>query len=413
MKKQIILLTIVMAGACNTAFAQARITLSDGAFAVISGAATLVVDNPAPNAIQTTGTGGKIISGSGTSAVKWNIGNAIGTYVFPFTTTPISQGGDEVTIPLTVNITSPGSNDGSLYVATYKTDNQNLPYPATVTNMYSATQQGDGSAYAIDRFWIIDAQSYTTQPAAILTFGYDDGVAETGGSNIFTESTLRAQNWNSTSNAWNTQQFGRANTAANRVDSIIVPSGYFNPIWTLVSSTSPLPVTLVKLTAENVGRRNKVEWQSAAEDGLVQYVVERSIDGITFSYMNAVPAEGKAWGYITYDNQPATGITYYRLKMVNNKGSFTYSNTVQAAMSSNSTVTVQATPNPMHDVLTINVYGATDGDVVVSDVSGRTIATTKVSNGQATIATAALAAGTYFMKWTNGSATQAIKLSKL
>ena len=171
---------------------------------------------------------------------------------------------------------------------------------------------------------------------------------------------------------------------------------------------------MLDVAASPESNRNKITWHSGSETNLATYFVEKSADGKQFENLTSLPAEGKAWGYITYDNQPLNGLTYYRLKMVDKDGSYSYSKTVQAYQSRNGEVLVQAYPNPADDVLHVQLFGATEGIVQLTDVSGRLVANATMDlNGHASFNVQHLAAGAYFVKWSNGSSSKTLKVIRL
>ena len=153
----------------TAATAQMRVVLNNNPYINISSSAYLVIDNNNANAITTLGTGGNIISESETNVVKWNIGAATGNYIVPFATSSL------VKIPLAVNIVTAGVGaSGSIIFSTYETaTDANTAYPSDVSNMNSNCNNNN-ALYAVDRFWRIDAGSYTTKPTPVINFGYND-----------------------------------------------------------------------------------------------------------------------------------------------------------------------------------------------------------------------------------------------
>ncbi len=174
---------------------------------------------------------------------------------------------------------------------------------------------------------------------------------------------------------------------------------------------APLPVELMGITASNAGSRNQVKWTTANERNLAAYFVERSTDAKTFIQMEEVATTGIG-GYITYDNQPNKGLTYYRLKMVDQDGSFAYSKTVQAFMGSNGEVVVTTYPNPAKDILTVRVDGAAAGGrVALCDLSGRVLITGTLNAGIAQFNTQALASGIYLTVYEGNGVKKVTKVT--
>jgi hypothetical protein len=91
--------------------------------------------------------------------------------------------------------------------------------------------------------------------------------------------------------------------------------------------TVVLPVKLVSFTGTANSNSNLVNWQVQNEDNLAFYEVQRSADGINFNIIDKVPAKGFTItiNYNTTDKNILPGINYYRLRMVDNNNSFSYS----------------------------------------------------------------------------------------
>ena len=216
--------------------AQMRIVFNNNPYININSSAYFVIDNPNTNAI-TSPTVGNIITENEFNVIKWNIGNATGNYIVPFTTSTL------VKIPLELNILTAGNTaSGSVIFSTYRTPtNTNLPYPSDVTNMNSICNSNN-ALYAVDRFWRIDAINYSTKPSPVISFVYNNAVTEVGGANTITQSKLQAQRFNAGTNSWETplKLYGQCNPSLRNVfNSSITPADFFKS-WTLIDSTSML-----------------------------------------------------------------------------------------------------------------------------------------------------------------------------
>src|SRR5690606_7008544 len=105
-------------------------------------------------------------------------------------------------------------------------------------------------------------------------------------------------------------------------------------IFDIVASGDPLSIDMGKISAENIGKSNKVTWNSIKESIGDLYVLERSRDGKTFHTIADFKAIGQANTYEHIDNTPFVGANYYRVRLVNNDGSSSYTNIVVAHMNS-------------------------------------------------------------------------------
>nr|WP_235727343.1 T9SS type A sorting domain-containing protein [Hymenobacter siberiensis] len=150
-------------------------------------------------------------------------------------------------------------------------------------------------------------------------------------------------------------------------------------------------------------------------------MVERSADGHRFNELGRVEAQGSTTfrhDYTLVDNAPLTGLSYYRLRQVDNDGILAYSPvaTVHYAPEGAAPV-LQAYPSPAtHDgfqVAVTNLTGSAGSTVQVFDNVGRLVFTQAVDANtmQAAIKpTHPLASGMYFVTWTTESAKLTIKV---
>lgn len=204
--------------------AQARIMLN-GAIVNVTQGAYLVVDNSASNAI--TRSSGHIISEGEANIVKWNLGTTTGTYTVPW------GSGASAYYPMTFT-KSAGTGSGNFLFSTYPTVAANTTFLPTGVSNFTSAAGADKSLYAVDRFWQINAQSYTVKPSlTALAFTYLD--AEYASPNITTkESALSAQRWNSSTSTW--LDFGplaTVNTTNNTVTVATVNTADLYSWWSL------------------------------------------------------------------------------------------------------------------------------------------------------------------------------------
>lgn len=223
-KTYTLLVTALLCIILSQVHAQGRLVLNGG-FVTVQEGTYLVIDNPSPDAI-TVQDGGGIITEGDSSYVRWNIGTATGTYTIPWYYASDS-------IPLTFTKTS-GVGEGHFLFATYPTGWENsLELPAGVTNFLRRSGV-DNSGYAVDRFWQINAQGYTTRPAltdVLFTYRENEYLEPL---NTINENVITAQRWNPISASW--VDFSPAttvNTATNVVTVMEIPEGQLWPWWNL------------------------------------------------------------------------------------------------------------------------------------------------------------------------------------
>lgn len=158
-------------------------------------------------------------------------------------------------------------------------------------------------------------------------------------------------------------------------------------IWTLGSSTSPLPVALTAFTAERQGTNANLTWTTASEKNSAGFEVQLSTDGRSYRALgfvaSASPGSTSPRHYALLDTEKGkTGLRYYRLKQVDLNGAAEYSPVRSVRFEGDAVAGVRllATPVPFHESLTLTVQlpagtTATSAQVLLTDAAGRTVLT--------------------------------------
>ena len=157
----------------------------------------------------------------------------------------------------------------------------------------------------------------------------------------------------------------------------------------------------------------KLSWATATEVSTKSFVIEKSIDGKTFSTLEVIPAKNKPSAYEYTDASKLTGSAYYRLKVTNNDGSYSYSSSVQ--LSNKVSVKISVYPNPVVNTATVSHTQAVSGAVLkVSSISGKTISTYNVQLGatQTSINVGNLTKGSYVISYENNGEVSTTKFVK-
>lgn len=113
-----------------------------------------------------------------------------------------------------------------------------------------------------------------------------------------------------------------------RYVEVVVTS--LSSIGIALKTTNPLSVKLGKITAENIGAYNRINWNTLDEDRNEEFVLERSKDAITFTGIATMSGRGEASSYTYLDAEPYEGMNYYRLKMTGSNLHSGYSTVVSA-----------------------------------------------------------------------------------
>jgi len=312
MKLRFIFLSVFMCWT-SSLFAQARLVIVNS-YINIENQAKVVVENGAFNGVTNIGTGG-IITESEFDQLIWLIGTNSGTYKVPFVSqTTFNQ------IPLTMLITTAGLGSGRFLLSTYpgSTWDNNTYRPSTVTHMGGMTGTANNSAYVIDRFWIIDGQSYATKPTVTFDFTYRD-IEHLQAGNLIAESNLSAQRFNTTTNQWGDYlPQGVTNTVTNITSSVPVNPADFFRSWTLIDNTQPLAADVVSFQAFCQSNVMLFEWEAMTELHSDYYTVEykRANDYEIVCQVDA-KNENESFYQVSNPNQ-RNGV--YRLCEVNSNG---------------------------------------------------------------------------------------------
>lgn len=148
-------------------------------------------------------------------------------------------------------------------------------------------------------------------------------------------------------------------------------------------SNYPLPVKLIKFTANQVNEKVQLNWVTATEINNDHFEIERSNDGVHWQKIGITPTKGNGTNlnnYEEWDFSPLPGSNIYRLKQVDIDGKFEYSNTVLVKFSNTQSVNnIIASPNPLTgSVVTLQVNAIEKpivSKILIYDVNGRVIKT--------------------------------------
>jgi len=393
----------------NVAVSVANVmTLSSGSYVLNGNTLTLLASSTGAITFPGNNTSFIIsedqVTGNMSSAVQWNIGalNA-SSFIFPF-----GYGG--YYLPFTFATTAAGAANTTVTLATYESTG-NLPWPSMAGNAVLQTSGLGTNAAAcdpdvtnnnagliqIDRYWEITVGG--TVPTATLTFSYigtenNINTASCGGN-------IAPQRYDVVNDEWGTAAGGggfvytttpaaTAGVTGAAVGTCIVAGiNTFSP-WTLVSSSNPLPVTLLTFNANAVDQKQvDVTWRTSSETNNDYFIVEKTKDGRHYEFAGKIKGAGNSSEPLNYklrDPSPFEGVSYYRLTQTDFNGKTkTYD---PVAVDLKATQNFEVYPNPSDGS---NLMMKLSGDfqsnqevlVVVYDMQGReTYSKIVISNNQ-------------------------------
>lgn len=146
----------------------------------------------------------------------------------------------------------------------------------------------------------------------------------------------------------------------------------FSSFYFAKNSFVALPVSLVNFTAVKKSSKVELNWTTANELNLSRFEVEKSRDAINFSALTMVAAANQSTqgDYRTEDMAPVKGFNYYRLKLLDLDGTFTYSRIEKVNYTENTGLMVW--PNPATTSLTIPEAKQNDR-VIIMDAKGAVV----------------------------------------
>lgn len=141
-------------------------------------------------------------------------------------------------------------------------------------------------------------------------------------------------------------------------------------------------------------------WQTAQEIRFHHFEIEKSNDSKAWQKLTDVKATGQANNYETIDEKPNYGVNYYRLKMVDNDGTFSYSKIASVDWTKPTATTWSVFPNPVKDKLFLTGNEDVSGEqtVQIFDAIGKLVRQTTLQKLRNGLSVNELASGTYFME---------------
>ncbi len=173
---------------------------------------------------------------------------------------------------------------------------------------------------------------------------------------------------------------------------------YAAMIW---QCTGLLPVTIIDLTATRQTNSILLQWYATYETSFKEYEVQSSTDGVHFIKTGIVTARNLA-NYSYVDGQlPDANMLFYRLKMIDQDGKYSYSKIVSVRLNNNFSNAL-VFPNPVKNELKIQLKKLlpVKSTLRIIDMTGRVIKTQSISSNTGYIIenVSGLSAGRYFIK---------------
>jgi len=116
------------------------------------------------------------------------------------------------------------------------------------------------------------------------------------------------------------------------------------------TASTVLPVAFADVQASQKNGGITVEWSAITEVNTDKYVVQKSLDGSSFTDAASVAARGTggvANQYSWFDATPSANTNFYRIKAVDKDGGFAYSSTIKINSNAINPGSLVIAPNPV------------------------------------------------------------------
>lgn len=149
--------------------------------------------------------------------------------------------------------------------------------------------------------------------------------------------TIDGRNFNSAYQAYLIDKLNNTERAIKTNDTTLISFtantantlSFSNRFYVVFRNNNALPLTTIALTATTKNNGVEVNWNTTNEVQVQSFEIERADDANTFAKIATAAAKNNPVNnYSIFDKNITTGVWYYRIKIINQDGSFKYSNTV-------------------------------------------------------------------------------------
>ena len=183
----------------------------------------------------------------------------------------------------------------------------------------------------------------------------------------------------------------------------------------------PLPLHLLSFNVKGNGSVNQLSWITSDEVNVSHFEIERSYTGTNFKKIGTVNAHGSqgATSYEYTDGDFLEGYVYYRLKVLDKDGGYSYSMVVRIYSGTKTKNDITVSPNPFRNGIYVATSFNQSGKLEIKIVDAKGAVVRKI-DGQATSGLNSftidklqdLPAGVYFLEMYRGNEYKKLKILK-
>jgi hypothetical protein len=181
----------------------------------------------------------------------------------------------------------------------------------------------------------------------------------------------------------------------------------------IAGPTAVVPLKLLSINAVLENKQTKLSWTTTNEINTKNFIIEKSKDAQSFVAIGSVDAKSNSTvinAYAFIDANPYEGTSFYRLKIFDKDGSYSYSPILKVDAKGRSVISLY--PNPATDNLMVNHPKATTGSTItILTADGRKLKQYNVLIGseQTYLNIESLTKGNYLLQFSNNSENMATK----
>lgn len=313
-------------------------------------------------------------------------------------------------------------SSGGYRIASINPNGQNLGSTDVRVYINTGAVRNDGYQYYLDRNIVIQPTNTPTAPVSVRYYflnteannlinatgcgtcstiydAYQAGVTQYSYAPAEENGTL-------TDNASGTYNF----ITPSQVNVIPYDNGYyaeyqvshFSEFWINsggAGQSHPLPMIMGLFTVTKNQHTALLQWSTLQESNSDHFVIERSTDGISYTAIGTLPAAGNSTTTLKYqftDKQIATGINYYRIRLVDKDDKSMYS-PVRKISDTDNDFTISITPNPVTKGMVYINTSVNCNRIELRDATGRLIKTATATGTQNQLPVQHVAKGMYFI----------------
>jgi hypothetical protein len=213
----------------------------------------------------------------------------------------------------------------------------------------------------------------------------------------------------------NFDQFGRSSSISSNGSIVAVGTqgndgnGISAGHVRVFENSTILPIKLSYFGGNYSNNAATLNWQFESQTNFSHFVVEKSTDGTVFNKLDNIYLTNTQFYNYTDSDLKQGAIYYYRLKLVDKDGKFSYSNIIKILTGAANTFSVLG--NPVKDILSITglKIGAT---LTLFDNTGKMVLQKNIQNQSLLMDISFLSSGVYYLTYSNKGSIESKKIIK-